>query len=145
MERSRKNSARPIPATTRKPRTPVTTVLAAGAAATMVTGSPFRDAGEQVVLRQFSIHHRPGEVIVLGGPRRLLDLQRAGEPGALGVDLGGVGDQGLVADAEEVGARKAGGDLQLRPAGRAGLGIPALEPFGVRRLQPAPLHLLVQR
>src|SRR5215475_4353731 len=139
MAPTRKNGARPIPATTVIPRTPVTTVLAAGAAARMAagaaagtfTGSPSPDAGEQVVLRQLSIHHRPGQVIVLGRPRRLLDLQRAGEPGAFGVDLGGVGEQGLVAEAEEVAAPDAGGDLQLGPGG-AVLVVPAREPLRVR-------------
>ncbi len=56
------------------------------------------DASEQVVLWKLSIHQRPGQVVILGRPRGPLDVRRAGEPGALGVDLGGVGQQRLVAD-----------------------------------------------
>src|SRR5262249_14135182 len=104
IERSRKYSTRPIPATTRKPRIPGTTWLAAGAPeARTITGSPLPDASEQVVFWKFSIHQRPGQVVSPGRPRGRLDGRRAGDPGALGVDLGGGGKQRLVAD-REVGA-----------------------------------------
>ena len=146
MERSSKNSARPIPATTRNPRTPVTTVSAAGAAASDGHGLTLsRIAGEQVVLRQSSIHHRPGEVIILGRPGRLLDLQSGRRTSSLRVDLGGVRDQRLVADARRSRAHGMRVVIsQLRPVS-AVLVSPALEPLRVRGLQPAPLHLLVQR
>ena len=55
-------------------------------------------ASEQVVFGQRCIDAGPGELVVLGGPHPLLGLQRAGEPAALRVDLGGVRDERGVAD-----------------------------------------------
>src|SRR6516162_7831485 len=86
-------------------------------------------------------------MIVLRRPRRLLHLQRAAEPEAVRVDLGSVGLQRLVPDREEVPARHLGRDLGLVPvlAALTGALLPLLENLGVRRLQAAAEHLLVQR
>src|SRR5260370_33503851 len=81
-------------------------------------------------------------MIVLRRPRGLLHLQRAGEPEAVRVDLGGVGLERLVPDREEVTERPPGGDLELLPV--VALPLRALpEDLGVRRLQAAPGRLLV--
>src|SRR5580693_9730720 len=82
-------------------------------------------------------------MVVLGGPDRLLRLQRAREPGAVRVDLRRVCLQRLVPDREVVAAGYPGGDLKLLAV--LGALIPGLEPVGVRRLEPAPQQLLVQR
>src|ERR1700722_16102105 len=88
-------------------------------------------------------------MIVLRGPRGLLHLQRAGEPEAVRVDLGGVRLERLVPDREEVTARHPGGDLELLPVSAGRIWTPPLrallEDLGVRRLQAAAEHLLVHR
>src|SRR5262249_477204 len=115
----------------RKPRIPGTTWLAAGAPeARTITGSPLPDASEQVVFWKFSIHQRPGEVVILGRPRVPLDVLRAGEPGALRVDLGGVRQQRLVADAEEGAAPPPAGVSQRFAPFRRPPPLP--EPLGIR-------------
>src|SRR5260370_37329300 len=83
-------------------------------------------------------------MIVLRRPRGLLHLQRAGEPEAVRVDLGGVGLERLVPDREEVTARHPGGDLEFLPV--VALPLRALlEDLGVRRLQAAAEPLRVHR
>src|SRR5215469_17867072 len=82
-------------------------------------------------------------MVVLRGPDRLLHLQRAGEPGTVRIDLRRVRLQRLVADREVVAAGYPGGDLKLLAV--LGTLVPGLEPLGVRRLEPAPQQLLVQR
>jgi len=56
-------------------------------------------------------------MIILGRPRLTLDLDRAGEPATIRVDLRRVGDKRLVPDLEVVGARDVRGDLVLGPSG----------------------------
>src|ERR1700722_3407812 len=82
-------------------------------------------------------------MIVLRRPRGLLDLQRAGEPEAVQVDLGGVCLERRVPDREVVTARHSGGDLQLLPVVAALLGA-LFEDLRVRRLQAAAEQLLVK-
>src|SRR2546430_361258 len=50
-------------------------------------------AGEQVVLGLRAVHHRVHQLVVLGGPRLALDVQRGAEPRPVRVDLRGVGAQ----------------------------------------------------
>src|SRR5580693_3144069 len=85
-------------------------------------------------------------MIVLRRPRRTLDLQRAGEPEAVRVDLGGVSLEGLIPDLEEIAARHARRDLKLAPLVAALLRAlrPLLEDLRVGRLQAAAEHLLVE-
>ena len=99
------------------------------------------DAGEQVVLGGLARDVAHDQLEVLGRPDLLLDLARDREPEAVGVDLGGVGEQRLVAHAEVVRARHPGGD----PGVPLGLGLPLLEPLGPRRLQAVGEHRVVQR
>ena len=79
------------------------------------------------------LHQELDELEVLGRPDPLLQLERDLEEEAVRVDLGRVRDQRLVADLEVLAARHPGGDPGV--VGRVGL--PLLEPLGVRRLQPA--------
>src|SRR5690242_2760022 len=66
------------------------------------------DPREQVVLGQGRLDVAGDQLEVLGRPHLRLDLARHREPRAVGVDLGGVGQQRLVADPEEVAARHPG-------------------------------------
>ena len=68
---------------------------------------------------------------VLGRPHVGLDLPRDREPAAVGVDLGRVRQQRLVAHPEVVGARHPGGD----PGVPLGLRLPLLEPLRPGRLE----------
>src|SRR5256885_11517580 len=86
---------------------------------------------EQVRLRQRGVHMGPYELEVLGRPQRLLQPHRHREPVAVRVDLGGVGEQGVVANREVLSAINPGGD----PLGATRLGRPFVEPFVVRRTQ----------
>src|SRR5882757_4138135 len=84
------------------------------------------DAGEQVVFGKLDIHERAGQVVVLGRPDLPLQVTRADEEGAVGVDLGGVREQRLVAGLEVIAAGNLGGH---RPLLRAVL--PPGDPVGV--------------
>ena len=75
--------------------------------------------GEQVVLGDRRLDVAGDQLVVLGAPGLLLDLARDHEPRAVGVDLGGVRQQRLVAHAEVV-ARTGSGSSPGRPTrGRA--------------------------
>src|SRR5258708_13382074 len=136
-----------MPKTTRNPSVPGATELP-DAAASVVTGSPtshsqcLPHASEEIGFRLLSIHHRPGQMEILRRPRRLLHLAGTGEPEALRwVDLGGVGQQGLVADLEEVAAGHPGGDLK---PGLIRVVYPLVQPLRIRGLKTAPRRLLLQ-
>ena len=97
--------------------------------------SQLADAGEQVVLGQLG--RRPG----CGRARSPRSARPPAAPPAgianqapVGVDLGGVRQQRLVADREVLRARHPRGD----PGVVRRVGLPLLEPLRVRRLQPAP-------
>ncbi len=108
IERSRKTSATPSAATTRKPSRPGSTLFSAEDCLSCwrrgtSQGHTLPDTREKVIFRQLGIDERPSKMIVLGRPRGALDVARAGEPGAVRVDLGGVRAQRVVADGEVVG------------------------------------------
>src|SRR4051794_15200407 len=144
------------PIMTAKPTQPATTLFSSGlgseaaASATMPVMAPVSqvpvvsatgDAGEQVVLRQRALHVAGDQLVVLGRPGGHLQLARDREPEAVGVDLGRVRQERLIADAEEVTA--------LDPSRQALVPVvvtlPALQPLGVRRLQPVLDHRVVDR
>ena len=104
---------------------------------------PVTDAGEQVVLGRRRIDQRADELEVLGRPDLALQVERDLEEPAVGVDLGGVGEQRGVAPLEPVGHRHPRRDLR-RPALLHPLLAP-LEPLLERRLDAALEHRLVQR
>src|SRR5713226_7936289 len=74
---------------------------------------PLPDARKQVIFWQFAVYDGPSQMIVLCRPDGALHVQRAAEPEAVRVDLGGVRLEGLVPGLEVVPARHLGGDLQL--------------------------------
>src|ERR1700728_548686 len=149
IERNRKTQMTAMPNTMRNASVPGAAELMAEAAS-VVIGSPrssspgchaVAHAGEKVVFRLFSIHHRPRQVKILGRPGRPLHVTGARKPAAIRVDLGGVREQRLVADLEEVGAVNPRGYLQRRGGGGVHPLVPAL---CVRRLQATLQQLLVQ-
>src|SRR3954447_535319 len=71
------------------------------------------DSCEEVVLGPRRLDVAGDQLEVLGGPDLGLDGVRDGEPGTVGVDLGGMGQERLVADPEVVGARDPRGDPVL--------------------------------
>src|SRR3546814_9358508 len=68
------------------------------------------DAGEQVVLGLGGLDQALHQLELLGRPDLLLQSQRHREPVPVRIDLGGVGEQGLVPSREELAARHLGGD-----------------------------------
>ena len=85
IERSRKTSATPSAATTRKPSRPGSTSLIVEELLSWRSeerskGHTLPDTREKVIFRQLGIDERPSKMIVLGRPRGALDVARAGEP-----------------------------------------------------------------
>src|ERR1035438_7608953 len=79
---------------------------------------------------------------VLSRPGRSLDINRAAEPVAVRINLGGVREQRLVTDLEELAARHPGRYLRLVLARAVR---PVLQPLRIRRLEATALQLLMQR
>src|SRR5690606_21022421 len=94
-------------------------------------------AGEEVVLRPRGIDVRLDELVLLGGPRLLLDLPGHGEPEAVGVHLRRVGLERLVAEVEVVAALDAGG----HPRALVAPPVPvSAEPVLIGRFEPGLDH-----
>src|SRR5665647_2841791 len=103
------------------------------------SGIRYRDAGEEVALRDDRRYGAEDQLVVLGRPAHLLDLARHREPMTVGVDLGRMGAQRVVAYREEVRA----GDERREPVRPLVVG-ERREPFGVDRLQAVLVHELVE-
>src|SRR5918999_4519819 len=93
------------------------------------------DPVEQVGLGLAGGHQRPDQGVVLPGVDLGHHLVGDGEPEAVGVDLGGVGDQGVAAAAQPGGHVDLGGDHRVGEVPL--LVLPALQPLGERALDPA--------
>src|SRR5665647_1622154 len=103
------------------------------------SGIRYSDPGEEVVLRDDGPYDAEDQLVVLGRPAHLLDLARHREPMTVGVDLGRMRAQRVVAYREEVGA----GDERREPVRPLVVG-ERREPLGVDRLQAVLVHELVE-
>src|SRR6185437_3907200 len=103
------------------------------------------DPGEEIILRGIRIYYGPSQMIVLRRPRLLLEVDRAGEPATVRVDLRGVGEQRLIPEREVFAARHQRGDLEGLPRRLAGVFWLVGDPLRVGRLESVGDHDLVQR